>query len=356
MLSDTVPLTLAIQPDHTLLTSGRYQSFSIRWAEQIQRAGHRVREVDVLRPGLREQLLGCDGFMWWFPHMTFPRNCAKRVIAAVDHVMGMHTFPDLRTIWHFDDKIAQYYVLSAAAMPMPRTWTFWREEEALEFCRTASYPLVIKLSGGIVSENVRLLKSYREAAHWIQRLFRGGVVTLHDPNRSTVGKAYQRVRSAARMLIRGTGESFPRRFELQRDYLLVQEFLPGNGFDTRITVIGNRAFGFRRFNRPDDFRASGSGRIDWNPAAIDHDSVRLAFTAAQQLRTQSLAVDVLRREGKPVLTEISYYYEAWAVQACPGHWVLQGDAISAELQWVDGEMRPEDAILEDFLECLEVRS
>ena len=70
------------------------------------------------------------------------------------------------------------------------------------------------------------------------------------------------------MLVRGTGESFPRRFELQRDYLLVQEFLPGNGFDTRITVIGNRAFGFRRFNRPDDFRASGSGRIDWNPAAI----------------------------------------------------------------------------------------
>ena len=34
-----------------------------------------------------------------------------------------------------------------------------------------------------------------------------------------------------------------------------QEFLPGNAFDTRITAIGNRAFGFLRENRPRDFRA-----------------------------------------------------------------------------------------------------
>jgi hypothetical protein len=165
-------------------------------------------------------------------------------------------------------------------------------------------------------------------------------VTLHDPKLSTVGKAYQRVRSAARMLIRGTGESFLRRFELQRDYLVVQEFLPGNGFDTRITVIGNRAFGFRRFNRPDDFRASGSGRIDWNPAAIDHDSVRLAFKAAQQLRTQSLAVDILRREGNPVLTEIRYYYcrEMRSTLSCNG--------------WT-GRCGRRIAILEDFLERAE---
>lgn len=31
--------------------------------------------------------------------------------------------------------------------------------------------------------------------------------------------------------------------------------------DTRVTVIGHCAFGYRRYNRPGDFRASGSGRL-----------------------------------------------------------------------------------------------
>jgi hypothetical protein len=59
-----------------------------------------------------------------------------------------------------------------------------------------------------------------------------------------------------------------------------------------------------------------------------------------------LAVDVLRRQGKPVISEISYYYEGWAVAACPGHWKLRG---AKELEWVKDQTPPEDAILEDFL-------
>ena len=118
---------------------------------------------------------------------------------------------------------------------------------------------------------------------------------------------------------------------------------------TRITVIGNRAFAFRRFNRPDDFRASGSGRRDEDPSQIDTDSVRLALRVAERLETQSVAVDVVYHGGTRVLTEISYYFEAWAVQACPGHWELRGTSSRGDLHWVEGHLAPEDAILEDFL-------
>jgi hypothetical protein len=131
--------------------------------------------------------------------------------------------------------------------------------------------------------------------------------------------------------------------------MLVQEFLPGNDFDTRITVIGERAFAFRRHNRPGDFRASGSGRIDWDLSAIAPDALRLAFRTARTLHTQSLAVDVLRRDGEPVIGEISYYYEGWAVASCPGHWTLAGTCDAGELSCISGPMLPEDAILEDFL-------
>jgi hypothetical protein len=136
---------------------------------------------------------------------------------------------------------------------------------------------------------------------------------------------------------------------LQQGYFCVQEFLPGNEFDTRVTIIGNRAFAFRRFNRANDFRASGSGKINWDPAHIDLETVRLAFHVAQKLGTQSLAVDALRGAEKRLIVEISYTYASWAVRDCPGHWVLDGDPQRGELKWVAGRLSPEDAILEDFL-------
>ncbi len=335
---------LAIQPDNQKLRSGRIQSFSKRWLEQAVRQGHDVRMVDVYKPDFFEQLADCDGLMWWFAHLPLPRNFAKRLMPAVEHGLGIPVFPNWKTCWHFDDKIAQSYLLQAAGIPTPQTWVFWRRKDALSFCRTARYPLVLKLASGIVSENVRLLHNFREAENWIKRLFGSGVVALEPPRGPRA--VYRRLRPLV------TGQQ-PYRTDLQRGYLLLQEFLPGNAFDTRVSVIGKRAFAFRRFNRPDDFRASGSGLRDSDPSKIDLSVVRLAFRAAQALQTQSIAVDGLLRDGENVLAEISYYYEGWVLyEECLGHWELQGEPETGDLHWVEGQTRPEDAILDDFLASL----
>ncbi|MDZ7829172.1 MAG: hypothetical protein U5K33_06695 [Halofilum sp. (in: g-proteobacteria)] len=141
---------------------------------------------------------------------------------------------------------------------------------------------------------------------------------------------------------------------IQRGSVLLQEFIPGNEFDTRVAVIGNRAFAFRRFNRPDDFRASGSGLIDWDPEPIDRSAVRLAFDVAARLDTDVITFDILNHKGELVVTEISYYYEAWGIEECPGHWTRtdNGD----ELQWVNGSMHPGDAVFYDFIVRLDDKS
>jgi glutathione synthase/RimK-type ligase-like ATP-grasp enzyme len=347
---------IAIQPDRQSLTSGRIQAFSEDWVESLKSAGHEPVLVDAAKPEFFDQLRECDGFMWWFAHLPYPRNFARRIIQAVQHGMGKPLFPNWETIWHFDDKISQNYLLQAAGIPTARTWVFWYRKEAVEFCRQARYPLVIKLAGGITSENVQLLKTPEEAEHWIHRLFGPGVVSLQRPTLASTGGAKRRVKDSLRYLLKGVPPSPSRRSDVHLDYFMVQEFLPGNDHDTRVTVIGNRAFAFRRLNRPDDFRASGSGRIVFDPDKIDLDMVRLAFRAARRLRTQSLAVDGMYGEGrKPVLVEISYYYEGWALAECPGHWELRGDPETGTLEWVSGHVRPQDAILADFVASLEDR-
>ena len=130
----------------------------------------------------------------------------------------------------------------------------------------------------------------------------------------------------------------------QKNYALFQDFLPDNDFDTRVTVIGNRAFAFRRFNRPGDFRASGSGRIDYDPGAIDLRCVSAALEAVRKLGSQSMAFDYLFRgkDREPVVGEISYCYADWAVEHCSGHW-------DAGLNWHAGHLWPEEAHVDDFL-------
>jgi hypothetical protein len=338
---------IAIQPDNLQLTSGRLQSFSTAWSAQLQRTGHEVVLVDAYRPRFIESLTGCDGFMWWFGQPPRLRNLGKRLLPALEHGLGIPVFPTWRTIWHFDDKVAQKYLLEAAGIPMPETHVFWSPQEALAFADSARYPWVIKLASGITSQNVALLPSAADARFWIRRLFGRGAASLNRDG--AIVRLARRLVHAARAARTGTSSSTGTGRDLEKGFLLLQEFLDGNAFDTRVTVIGNRAFAFRRFNRPNDFRASGSGRIDWDPAPIAEDAVALAFRVARTLGAQSVAVDVLRRNGQPVINEISYYYEGWAVAACAGHWRLQNGRPDGVLEWVPGKVTPEDAILTDFL-------
>lgn len=344
-------LTIAVQPDLIVLEHDPRQSFSERWLERLPARGHAALAVDASRPDFFDQITGCDGFMWWLPPVFHPRELARRIIMTLSHVSDITPFPDWKSAWHFDDKASQSYLLRAAGIPTPRTWVFWKWNEAEEFCRQAEYPLVIKLSSGVCSQNVALLRSEADARFQLRRLFQGGIQRLEDAPSTRVGRARRSARESLRALHRlgrpeGGGGDF------HRNYVLLQEFLEGNDFDLRVTIIGDRAFGVRRANRVGDFRASGSGQEDRNPEAVPEDAIRLAFRAARALEAPTLAVDVLRRAGEPVLGEVSYFFPRYGINAVAGHWKLAGDPERGALCWVEGQARAEDLILDDYLERL----
>ncbi len=333
-------LVLGIHKDFIRHANGELQSFSDRWIELAAQRNISVKTVDAQKDDFFEILSGCNGFMWRFGYSALELELAKRVLQSVSQGLGIPVFPSVRTSWHFEDKIAQFYLLKSIGCPIPDTVVIWSEEAAMDYCNSASYPFVFKLSSGIQSRNVRLVRNREEGAQLVKQMFRSGVTTLQR-SPSTLNRQLGNALLPIKLLL---GKPLPR--GLQNGYFLVQEFLPGNEYDTRITIIGDRAFVFRRMNRPGDFRASGSGNIDWNPEAVDTSAVNLAFDVADALQSDSLAVDVLRKDGSPVIAEISYTYASWAVRDCPGHWKR---GVSGELAWVEGSLRPEDAIFEDFL-------
>jgi len=345
----TMALKIAIQPDKVVHRNGEKQSFSDRWFQLAKERGIDAVAVDVFSEDVIAQIASCGAFMWRCDPSALPRLYAKRLLYAVEAGMGLPVFPNLKSSWHFEDKVGQYYFLSAAGVPTPTTRIFWKREQAERFCETTKYPFVLKLSAGYQASNVRLVRNPEEARFYINQMFTHGVTGLGYRPSSRPRQLLRRLRAAATFAKGHYPYAPTEQTELQHGYFFAQEFLPGNEFDVRIAVIGNRAFVFRRLNRPDDFRASGSGRIDWSPQQVGEDLVRFAFGVAGKLDAQTVAVDILRRGPEPVIVELTLSYASWAVRDCPGHWTLDGDHATGDLKWVDGSTHPEDAIFTDFV-------
>jgi len=324
-------------------------TFSDRWVEYCAERHIPFTAVDCYRSDILRQLASADALLWHFLQ-TRPANLlmARHVVMAAE-AMGLKVFPSSPTCWHFDDKIAQKYLLEAVGAPLIPTYVSYDPDEALRWIDGAVFPKVFKLRRGAGSENVRLVRTADEARRLAARAFGRGFRPAGGYFADASTK-YRKVR--ARRDVAGVLRRLPRaildlyrRVHLmgrEKGYVYFQDFAAGNTFDTRITIIGNRAFGFTRNVRQGDFRASGSGSINYDLARIKPPCVEIAFQVARKIGSQSIAFDFVMEAGEPKIVEISYCYLPEAVYRCAGHW-------DDRLDWHEGQVWPQDAIIEDLL-------
>jgi hypothetical protein len=124
---------------------------------------------------------------------------------------------------------------------------------------------------------------------------------------------------------------------------ILQEYCPGNDRDLRLVVIGERAMGFWRLNRPGDFRASGSGTLVYGEE-FDDECLDLVHTISRDQGFDSMAYDLVRdKSGHWVVLEMSYAYVDECVKDCPFYYDLQTRQKVEKLG-----VYPQDFILHDF--------
>ncbi|HEC96948.1 MAG TPA: hypothetical protein ENI58_02115 [Nitrospirae bacterium] len=338
-----------------LAIHSRPGSFSDRWIRYCSEYGIAYRVVDCFDSDIMEQLKGIDALLWHWSH-TDPKAqlAASQLIISAER-SGIKVFPDIATCWHYDDKIGQKYLLESIGAPLVPSYVFFDEDKTMRWIEGAEFPKVFKLRCGASSENVRLVRNRKEAEKLCKKAFNKGFPSVSGyfsdagTKMRKTGSIMQLISKIIRMpkilLANRSARPF---IPAQRGYVYFQDFLPDNAFDTRITVIGNRAFGFTRNTRPGDFRASGSGDIDYNMERVDVRCIEIAFETVEKLETQSLAFDfILDQKNKPAIVEISYCYQSKAVYHCPGF-------RDSEMNWHSGHIWPEDAILIDLLEAITV--
>jgi glutathione synthase/RimK-type ligase-like ATP-grasp enzyme len=314
--------------------------FQYLWIDYCNANNIPYKLVDCYSNDIVEELKGCSALMWHYNQAGFKDIVmAKSLLFSLEQ-SGMNVFPNFNTAWHFDDKVGQKYLLEALKINLVKTWVFYDRETAKQWIEQTSFPKVFKLRGGAGSQNVRLVHSKKEADLLVKKAFGKGF-----PAYDGWGSLKERIRkwrlgkANAKEVVKGIVRMVqpPRYAKVigsEMNYLYFQEFIPNNDSDLRIVVIDGKAFGIKRMNRENDFRASGSGFIRYEKEQIDEIFVKEAFAIHKKLNAQCIAYDfVYDADKKPLVIEISFGFANAGYNDCEGYW----DEL---LQWYPGKFNP----------------
>jgi glutathione synthase/RimK-type ligase-like ATP-grasp enzyme len=326
-------------------------SFSDRWIEYSEANNIIYKLVDCYSTDIIQQLSDCDALMWHFSQNS-PKDMlfAKQLLYSVE-TSGRKVFPNFNTAWHFDDKVGQKYLLEVIGAPLAPSWIFYDKQEALEWAKETDFPKVLKLRGGAGSQNVRLVKTRKNAKKLIRKAFGLGF-PAYDPMGSLKERfrRYRLRKTNLQDLLKGVVRFvFPPPYARVRGhekrYIYFQEYIAGNDHDIRVIVIGNKAFAIKRMVRENDFRASGSGMVRYEKENFNYDTIRLSFQMAEQLKSQCAAFDFIYEGDKIFVVEVSYGFIKEVYDPCSGYW-------DKSLNWFEGKFNPYGWMVEDLISSI----
>jgi hypothetical protein len=329
-------------------------SFSDRWIKYCDENQVPYKLVNCYDSDIVAQLDDCKGLMWHWNLNDYKAALFARQLTLSLEKKGIKVFPDFNTAWHYDDKVGQKYLLEAIGAPLVKSYVFYSRQEALDWLNKTTFPKVFKLRVGAGSVNVSLVKTKKIAKQLIKKAFGKGFSHINRFS-SLKDRFWVLKRDKDMHAVRGILSGFARMFiptEVERfshnekGYIYFQDFISNNAYDTRLIVIGDRCFGVRRYCRKDDFRASGSGILSYEPELFDNRCIQSAFDTAKKLKVQSVAFDFIWDNQKPKIVEISYCFPMGPFSDnCQGYW-------DSNLNWHKNIVNPQYFMIEDFIEEL----
>ena len=199
--------------------------------------------IDFRRSDWMESALKCCIIIWRVHLNDYHTLEDARVKIPLIESKGVRCFPNSKAVFEYDNKVLQYYRMLEMCVPQPQTLISSCLKEIEILARSIKYPLVEKKPHGAGSVGVRLIESSKIALRSARLTLKKSVdpVSLFD----RVGQ----------YILRKTIPNMCKRY----NPVLWQEYI-GSKFDIRCAVYGNEYISvFKRINRKNDFRASGSG-------------------------------------------------------------------------------------------------
>lgn len=295
-----------------------------RFSAEMEHRKISYRIIQIAKTDWLDHIYPCEAVIWR-PNLAEPLcTQAREKLFFIETILKRRVYPSQACWWHYNSKRAQHFLAKKNKIRMPRTFVTYSYEEAYAFLGRTIFPMVSKGSGGASSKNVRLLTSREQALKELNLIFTKGL--------------WNRIkrRSLKSLCLKSN------QFNGQKEYIYYQEFLPGNNNDYRVTTIGpSIAFAFSRRNRKDDFRASGSGNINYD-SVHDLDAISYCLQISENLGFDTMCYDILYRDKTPYICEFSFTFNDRAIFNCPGYFEKKNN----HLNFIERNVWPQSLIID----------
>lgn len=260
----------------------------------------------------------------WHPQSTPDfLSEAKSKIYFLEKYLKKRCYPSFAELWSYEDKIHANYLYNLYGLPHVTTFISYSKDDARKFIYNTTFPVIAKINTGSASCGVEKLNNIKSALRYIYAVFsKTGRKTYHP-------------------------------YERQVNYVYFQNFIKDSKFDLRVIVVGNKIFGYYRYPKTGDFRASGAGIIE--KKELPEKAMRLAIRTKELFKATSLAVDMLYSEGEQIfyIIETSIFCgidtaEQLVIDGKPGYYEYAGD----QFIFKEGRFWIQELALQDFFTSL----
>lgn len=313
-------------PSDGKIHSGNWEPF---WCECLKEKGIEFEALDILKIDPIKELTRFDVLLWHFGQYNYADMLEARAIMRMAKKMGLYVFPTEEDCWHFDDKVAEMYALQAVDAPIPESRVFYDYDTVNKWIEEGQiFPKVAKLRTGSGSHNVKLIKSASALRRYAHRMFGTGF----NPAPSLFYKTTSNVRSSHDWkTLKAKAKRIPeflrtlagaKSFPHEKGYVYLQEFIPNDGFDMKVVVVGDKCTAITRPIRTHDFRASGGGEVVFDKSKLTNDVVQTAFKISDKMGFTCMGYDMVinNKTGKCVIIEISYGFSHTALMIPKGYY------------------------------------
>lgn len=327
-------------------------SWTIPWSEYLKENNIPYDEVDLLKVDAISVLKNYDVLLWQVAISEFQEMLEGRSIIYSAKRMGLKVFPDFNDVWHKDDKVAEMYFLQSVNAPIPKSWVFYDKmvlEEAVKKGEI-TFPIIAKLRCGSGSNNVKMIRSYGQLMRYARKMFGNGI----SAKPSIIYKTSSHVRSSHDWeTIKRKFHRIPeflhtrkelRKFAREKGYVYLQSFIPNEGYDLKVIVVGDKLTGIYRPTRSHDFRASGGGEVYFKKEVFTKNIIESAFATADALGFQCMGFDYVvdKNTGQGYIVEMCCGFSHTAGMLANGYWDRQGN-------WHDDALNAPAEIIKNLL-------
>jgi glutathione synthase/RimK-type ligase-like ATP-grasp enzyme len=300
-------------------------SWVFEWESKLQEYGVDYEVQNCYEGRFVDKIKDASVLLWYFDNYNALDMAFAKSYIKLAEKMGVLVFPDIETIWFYDDKISQSLCLDTFGIEQPEWWCFYNKKNAHEWLeKTISFPVIAKLKSGSGSNNVKMLNNIKEVRKYVNRMFGRGfssVPSILWKIRSNIGSAntlelllnrikrtpeFLKTRNRSKLLQRQVG------------YVYLQKYISNDGFDLKVVAVNQKVTFFGRKVRHGDFRASGGGNIFYDNSIISNELLDMVFDAVDRLKLQCVGFDVVidRYSGQAKIIEMSYNFShKYAMQA-----------------------------------------